>query len=339
MKINENHSVAILAQAILAQLAQAPLALALALAPRALSPPHLRIRAPCAVAMDAAAFKAMLDEQRTALRDDIKTAVDAIGEVFDGKLRSMHDKIMEEVARRIAEMQTACTAAASAAASTAASRSGSSIASEAGMPHAKRGRFEVTGGRGASGGNIANPNQVWFLGFPRELLRTSLERFVKGAIDSRMPNWVGKYTVKAFNLENKCSVLFEDAYGAHRLLDLCRGDDPLTFEQAAIRVRPDRSAQSRHRGRLFGKLWSLLEEKVNPAAAGLRIGSSPVKGKLFVINGNTDDVKVLFEATAHGGDEDVFTFDVDACKAIGLSEEDARDMIDRAKDSVARGPA
>ena len=106
-------------------MAQAPSALALALAPSALSPPLLRIRALCAGAMDAAAFKTMLDEQRTALRDDIKSAVDAIGEVFDGKLRSMHDKIMEEVARRIAEVQAACAAAASAAASTAASRSGS----------------------------------------------------------------------------------------------------------------------------------------------------------------------------------------------------------------------
>ena len=152
-----------------------------------------------------------------ASRTTFVSAINSISEKFDNKLKEMHDNIMREVERRLGEIRASSSSAAS------------TVASEAGRHPNKRGRFEESGvsqAATAASGSRPNPNQVWLLGFPRELLKSNLEKFAKKLIETKMPSWAGRFTVKAYNLETKCAVIFEEAYGAHRLLDLCRDESP-----------------------------------------------------------------------------------------------------------------
>ena len=68
--------------------------------------------------------------------------------------------------------------------------------------------------------------------------------------------------------------------------------------------------------------------------SGLKIGSSPVKGKLFLADRANDEVKILFKASPNGADEDMVSFGTKTCKEHGISEEEAGDIIDKAKEDL-----
>ena len=156
--------------------------------------------------MELADFKALLDAQgetiRKGVQDDIVSAINAISEKFDNKFKEMHEAIMREVDRKFNEFKSSSSAAAFTA------------PSEAGGYSNKRGRLEVdevqqgapVGGRGRP-----SPSQIWLLGFPRELLKANLEKFTSKLIEARMPSWVGRLSVKAYNLKTKCSAIFEES--------------------------------------------------------------------------------------------------------------------------------
>eukprot|EP00972_Heterocapsa_arctica_P102612 15122791-Heterocapsa_arctica.AAC.1 len=46
-----------------------------------------------------------------------------------------------------------------------------------------------------------------------------------------------------------------------------------------IRVRPDRTAEVRHRNKIMGKLWEQLEKHIASAAPGSKVGQNGPKGK------------------------------------------------------------
>ena len=81
---------------------------------------------------------------------------------------------------------------------------------------------------------------------------------------------------------------------------------------------------------MMGHLWRQLEENINNQGGRYKIGQNGPKGKVFVADNTNDEVWVVFRISQHGG-EQVVEVDADACKACGVSEEHARDMIDKAK--------
>ena len=275
--------------------------------------------------MDKSELKVLLDEQRQGLRQDLKedilSAIQKLDDKFETKIQQMHNKIMEEVSRKIEELKFHSIPPSEA------STSGSVFG-------AKRPRIDRSDAQaGAVGNGDAQPNQVWILGFPRSLLRSKLEEFASNLVLHHMPSLKDKFAVKAFNLENKCSILFKETFGAHMFLSYCRAEQPV-FETTQLRVRPDRSAHARMRGRILGKLWTNVEAKIDLESGKYKLGTSPAKGKLFVMDEKAGDMWVLFQVTSHGSQEDVISFNSDECALFKIDEAMANDLIDKSKDEV-----
>ena len=190
-------------------------------------------------------------------------------------------------------------------------------------------------GAPASDPSGAKPNIVWMLGFPRELLANKLKKFALETVDTMMPGWKDKVVVKAFNLDQKCSVEFDSAYGAHKFLDLSR-DDPPKFEMQPIRVRPDRSAEARYKNRIMGGLWKGLELRLDSSGGRYKIGQNGPKGKVFLVDNSTEEVWVIFQITHHGSNDITIEIKEEACTTFRLAPEVARDIVDAAKAGAVR---
>ena len=157
--------------------------------------------------MDKSELKVLLYEQRQGLRQDLKedilSATQQLDNKFESKIQEMHTKIMDEVSRRIDELKFHSIPPSQA------STTGSVFGH-----HNKRPRIDKSGVQVQSASD-AQPNQVWILGFSRALLRSKLEKFAADLLLHHMPSLRDKFAVKACDLENKCSILFQDNFGAH----------------------------------------------------------------------------------------------------------------------------
>eukprot|EP00972_Heterocapsa_arctica_P053026 7807508-Heterocapsa_arctica.AAC.1 len=71
-------------------------------------------------------------------------------------------------------------------------------------------------------------------------------------------------------------------------------ENALMFEQSKIHVRPDRSFETRKRNRIFGELLNRPEARLDTRNGRFKIGTSPPKGKVFIIDGMSDDICVVF---------------------------------------------
>ena len=276
-------------------------------------------------AMDKSELKVLVDEQRQGLRQDLKedilSDIQQLDNKFENKIQEMHAKIMDVVSRKIEELKFHSIPPSEA------STSGSVFGHHNKRPRIDKSEVQV------QSANDAQPNQVWILGFPRDLLRTKLEKFATDLVLHHMPSLKDKFAAKAFNLENKCSILFQDNFGAHMFLSFC-GNEQTAFETTQLRARPDRSAHARMRGRILGKLWSNVEAKIDLEIGKYKLGTSPAKGKLFVMDEKAGDMWVLFQVTTHGSQEDVISFSADECTLSKIDETMANDLIDRSKSGV-----
>eukprot|EP00972_Heterocapsa_arctica_P074361 10973907-Heterocapsa_arctica.AAC.1 len=81
----------------------------------------------------------------------------------------------------------------------------------------------------------------------------------------------------------------------------------------------------------MGKLWEQLEKHVATAAPGSKVGQNGPKGKVFVADKASENVAVIFKIDTHGSKDIRIEVCEDGCKAIGLTEEAARDFVDVAK--------
>jgi len=177
-----------------------------------------------------------------------------------------------------------------------------------------------------------DPQVVWILGFPRELLATRLKKFANEVMAGVSVDMDKHAVVKSYNLENKCSISFDSVFMAHRFLDYCREND-IMYEGTKLRVRPDRSADARQRNRILGGLWSELATKIDLTKRA--IGQNGPKGKVFVSEKDGESVAIVFTLTAHGANDLHIEINAEACAAIGLTDEAARDIVDRVKAKVA----
>ena len=66
------------------------------------------------------------------------------------------------------------------------------------------------------------------------------------------------------------------------------------------------------------------------------MGQNGPKGKIFVADPSNDDLWIVFRLTGHGAEDLHVEIDADSCKAVHLSEEKARDMIDTAKAAIIK---
>eukprot|EP00972_Heterocapsa_arctica_P046539 6867457-Heterocapsa_arctica.AAC.1 len=165
-------------------------------------------------------------------------------------------------------------------------------------------------------------------------MNQKFKQFATAAVEENMTGWSNRIVIKATNLYQKCSIEFESDFGAHKFMDLCRENNIyFTTKQGTadeskheIRVRPDRTAEARYRNKIMGKLWEQLEKHVITAAPGSKVGQNGPKGKVFVADKDNENVAVIFKIEAHGSNYIRIEVCEDGCKAIGLSEEIARDF-------------
>lgn len=144
-----------------------------------------------------------------------------------------------------------------------------------------------------------DPQMVWCLGFPRDLLAQTLKDFVGDIVKKMMPLDT-VYTVRAYNLENRCAICFGSVREAHSFLERVR-DATTEFENAKLRFRPDRSAEARQRNKVLGGLWQGLTAKIDTTGAK-KIGQNGPKGKVFVADASAGKVWIIYTLDhAHRG--------------------------------------
>ena len=105
--------------------------------------------------------------------------------------------------------------------------------------------------------------------------------------------------------------------------------------QHELRVRPDRSADARQRAYILGQLWQGLAG-LTAARPQISIGSSGPKGKVFVIDRESDLIHNVFNVSGHGPELHI-SIDV-ACESLGFDETVLMTIVDNAKRAAdARG--
>ena len=92
------------------------------------------------------------------------------------------------------------------------------------------------------------------------------------------------------------------------------------------------------RGRILGRLWSNVEAKLDLENGKYKLGTSPAKGKLFIMDAKAGDMWVVFQVTTHGSKEDVVSFNADECSLFKIDENMANNLIDRSKNEVEANP-
>ena len=274
-------------------------------------------------------MKALLKDQSAELAAQIKKDVSAaimseVGKLIDARLEASEAKLLAaigELQKRTETLEASMTP------------DDTANDQEARSVRPRRALSAAASRTGATRNDEANPNVIWFLGFPRELMATKLKKFASDAVDAAMPGWSQRIVVKAFNLEQKCSVEFETAYGAHKFLDSAR-DDPPVFEMRTIRIRADRTVEARYRNRVMGELWKGLEARIKNANGRYKVGQNGPKGKVFVADAISEEVWVIFKVETHGSNDINVETVEESCTECQLSLEVARDIVDAAKSIV-----
>ena len=135
--------------------------------------------------------------------------------------------------------------------------------------------------------------------------------------------------VRAFNLENRFSINFGSVFMAHKFFSFLSHyrENDIIFEGTKLRARLDRGADVRQRNRILGGLWAELSARL--ALSSKSIGQNGPKGKVFVPDKESEQVWILFTLTTHGHANVHIEIDSESCSAVGLTEEDARDIVDK----------
>jgi hypothetical protein len=165
-----------------------------------------------------------------------------------------------------------------------------SAASSAG-PAGSGGRAPASSGSASLGGH--RPTRIWIKGFKETLTTKFLNEFAKQAI-AKLPaeHQAGAVTGapgfgSAVYVDYPTSTRVAPIRAALQDMHLTHVDEQGTEHQ--LRIHPDIPVAVRHKGRVLGELWKLLEPHLRDLAPprrpdNIKLGNS--NGKLFLINGN-----------------------------------------------------
>jgi len=179
----------------------------------------------------------------------------------------------------------------------------------------------------------------WVSGFPRKLLALQLEAHAKLLIMNAPTVIQPCIKVRAYNLSKSYSLVFPTTSACSDFIAKCR---TLGLEWAdarrggshELRIKPDRSLSARLTLRLMGSLWSSMSEILKNKHADrpqLRVGSNGPRGGLFVTDG--EDLWECFQITLVGQPaQENYEIEpmLEALAGFGVSEEEAKGMIDKA---------
>jgi len=276
--------------------------------------------------------------QQTIAQSVADTVMVQVNILLDTKLKLSEEKLLASISdltRRTAQLERAMNENEGVGGDTQGSRKKGRYDGSSSGSHGSRSTRASSASAG-SRSDMANPSAVWMLFFPVELMEIKLRRFASATVEERMRGWSERIVVKARNLDQKLCIEFDSEFGAHKFLDLCR-NHPIKYELTALRVRPDRTAEVRHRNRIMGKLWHQVEEHIRESMPGHKVGQNGPKGKVFVVDPTGEEVVIIFKTSNHGADNMVIEVQEEGCKHIGLSEEKARDFVDTAKAQAEGG--
>jgi hypothetical protein len=189
------------------------------------------------------------------------------------------------------------------------------------------------------GNNGANLCQVWAVGFPRNLLASTLRQHATEILDSIDISVAEKVTVRAHNL-NKCySFIFPDAASASQFLEtaeclLSEWADPKSSTIYTIKFKADRPIETRYVMKVMGSLYGNVKDAL--VASGNwkpthRLGTTGPRGTLFLSDG--EDVIELYKVR-HSNVRGELTCTIEpflpALQDLGIDSPDAMEFLERA---------